>query len=201
MKKLWFLMFYFFVLSIQAQNIVLQAYTNTEKHHILEWVVTECSYISHFELERSIDDSRFEVIYTREINSYNCNGNYLYTIKDIPKGYQYTYRIKAYLSTALPLISETFTIFYQPEHTEITNFAFENEVIRLSLISRQKNILTLSIVDILGKLHYKNTFETQAGKEDIQLSTNISTFGLYFIHLSDRENRLIYQTKYMLKNN
>jgi len=202
MKTLYFTLFYgVFIFITNAQNVILEAYTDEKKQHLIEWVVTECSYISHFEIERRIDNNRFEVIYTKEINSYDCNGNYTYTIKDFPKGYQYDYRIKAYLNTALPVFSGIATVFYQPENVEITHFAINVNTIVLSVISRQKNSLTLTIIDISGKLFYKNVFQIQAGKEELNVPVNIPSTGIYFVQVSDRESHLVYQKKYLLKNN
>ncbi len=200
MKLLHFAFCFISVLFIQAQNVVLQGFEK-DNTHVLEWTVTECSYISHFEIERSTDDSRFEVIYTKEIHSYDCNGNYSQTIADIPKAYKYEYRIKAYLNTALPVISGIVTLFYQPENVEVNNFIFSSGTVQMSIISRQKNILALTIIDITGRTHYKNAFQVQAGKQDIQVQINITSTGVYFVHITDKENRLIYHNKCLVKNN
>lgn len=198
--KMWYFIVLYLVFSpfVCGQSVILQGFEKNGTH-VLEWVVTECSYISHFDVERSIDGSRFEIIYTREIKSYDCNGNYTQTIVDIPKGYKYEYRIKAYLNTALPVISGITTIFYQPENVEITNFVFSNSLMQMSVISRQRNALTVSITDIMGKIHYKSTFEIPSGKQDIQLQTNTLSTGIYFVHIIDRQNRLVYHHKYLPK--
>lgn len=198
--KAWYFILLYFVFSpfVWGQSVVLQGFEKNG-HHVLEWVVTECSYISHFDIERSTDGSRFEIIYTREVKSYDCNGNYTQTLVDIPKGYKYEYRIKAYLNTALPVISGITTIFYQPENVEITNFVFNNAFIQMSVISRQRNALTVGITDVMGKIHYKNTFEIPSGKQDIQLQTNILSTGIYFVHITDRQNHLVYHRKCFIK--
>lgn len=185
---------------IQAQNVVLHGFEQNNTH-VLEWAVTECGYVSHFEIERSTDESRFEMIYTQEIKSYDCNGNYSYTINSLPKAYKYTYRIKAYLNTALPIISNDFTVFYKSDKAEITQILFETNRIYLSVIVPKKNTLNINIIDILGRLHYTNAIQVHAGKQDIELQTNILQTGIYFIHITDSQNRLIYQNKYILKNN
>lgn len=203
MKLGYLILFYMIsgILAAHSQNVVLQVYPNAKNTHTLEWVVTECSYISHFEIERSIDNGRFEVIYTKEIHSYECNGNYLYTYADFPKGYQYDYRVKAYLNSTLPIISEIYTIFYQPEQVEVISFMFITDKIALSLLSRQKNTLTLTITDVSGKIHHKNSFSINAGRQDIELLIDRYSTGIYFVHISDKENRSVYQKKYFLKNN
>lgn len=200
MKAVHLLFYFISVISIQAQNVVLQGFEK-DNTHVLEWAVTECSYINHFEIERSTDNSRFELIYTKEIHSYDCNGNYSQTIADIPKAYKYEYRIKAYLNTALPVISVTVTLFYQPENVEINNFIFSSGTMQMSVISRQKNTLTVSIIDITGRTHYEDVFQVQSGKQDIQIPISISSIGVYFIRITDKESRLVYQNKYLLKNN
>jgi hypothetical protein len=199
----WFYLVLFYVVFpflIHAQSVVLQGFEKNNIH-VLEWVVTECSYISHFDIERSTDDHRFEVIYTKVIGSYDCNGNYSQTISDLPKAYKYEYRIKAYLNTALPIVSGTTVLFYQPENIEINNFVFNAGTIQMSIISRQKNLLTISITDIVGRTYYKDIFQVQSGKQHIQLPINILSTGIYFIHITDKENHLVYHNKYLLKNN
>lgn len=193
-------LFICYISSINAQSVVLQGYPNENKH-VLEWVVTECSYVNHFEIERSIDGSRFEVVYTKEIRSYECNGNYSYTFYEFPKGYQYEYRVKAYLNTTLPILSGITTIFYQPNDIEIINFTLHNNQIQFSTIARQKNMLIFTITDIFGKVYYKNTTAITIGKQDIQWQINIPSTGIYFIQIADIESRPIYQNKYFLKNN
>lgn len=200
MKPVLLVFFSISVVCTYAQSVILHGFEKNSAH-ILEWVVTECSYISHFEVERSTDESRFEVVYTMEIKSYDCNGNYSYTFTDIPKAYKYAYRIRAYLNTALPIVSGTTVFFYQPEHIEINHFILNNSTIQFSVISRQKNAITLNITDISGKTLYNHVFEVQAGKQDIQLPVSISGTGIYFVRITDNRNHFLYQNRYLLKNN
>ncbi|MCS7029343.1 MAG: T9SS type A sorting domain-containing protein [Bacteroidia bacterium] len=197
MKYLWLLILNCKLIELViGQNVVLQGFPK-EDGHFLEWIVTECRYIDYFEIERKIDDSRFESIYTKQVKSYDCNGSYTYTFKEVPKGYKYEYRIKAYLETLLPVYSNTILIFYQPQLPELISIDWLTDTFLFSIIVPQTNQITVQILDILGRIVFQSQVEVNVGKHTIQFALDKIASGLYIVRLTDKKNRLLHYGKYV----
>jgi hypothetical protein len=149
-------------------------------HVLVTWTTTMEHLVDHYEVERSVDNSHFELVakvaavgesetsqYYSAIDHNPVAGVSYYRLKEIDKDGNFYYS---------PIVS---VIFDQPEGLEI----YPNPAGSYTTINSPKNpVLEVSLYDVTGKLLQQ--VQTANGQQSVKLNTTDLSNGVYVIRVT-----------------
>lgn len=190
--------------SIVSKRVALTWNTNTERN------------ISHYTVEKSVNQRTYTTLKPREISAYNNNSSFnQYSINDLnpTKGYNYYRVVMVDSNGARKVYPEIIALYYDPKananaqkiiSTNATQFDSDNRIAifpnpaanatNITIYTDSDELNTVTIFDISGKLIMQ--FE-QSSQEMNNIDISNLEKGLYLVHSISKTTGKSYTSKFI----
>jgi hypothetical protein len=152
----------------------------------LEWITASETGNDYFEIERSNDGLGFEMI-KKVDGAGNSNTTSYYSIIDdhTPFGISY-YRLRQVDFNGETSISPIVVITNKSLNSDHDIILMkEDDQLIVKFYSGSNQAMILRIMDVTGKINYRDQLSVEEGINEIHLNTSNLQSGLYFLEISD----------------
>lgn len=181
-----------FVIDGVAQPVDLMAFNAyaKERINILNWSTASEQNNAHFEIEKSYNGTRFELI-GKVAGNGNSSENINYSFEDLNPTILSYYRLKQVDFDGTFEYSQVITVRRSKSWKEFNispNPVKEN--LNISFFSASNRSLELKVSDIIGRALYTESVAAQKGLNNIEINTNDYLNGIYLVTISDGINQI-----------
>ncbi|EJF53839.1 hypothetical protein SapgrDRAFT_2158 [Saprospira grandis DSM 2844] len=188
------------ILLAQNQLLDLEAHPIENNYIQVDWNTEEEDELSHFEIERSLDNNQFnflaqvsaqgssQLIQDYQLNDYEVlpNVNYYYRLRLVNNDGSFSYSPTVVARLYGETTEENIRIFPNPASGNA----------QIDILSSQERDLQIRVFDAIGQLIYEQDAQTQIGHQLIQLPAQDWPAGLYLIQIAAPDFQ---QTKELIK--
>ena len=180
------------VLPVELSNFDIRTKENSFE---LNWTTASELNNRGFEIERSTDGERFEVVgYVSGLGTSNAENYYQFEDKAILKNMDYYYRLKqinydgqsSYSNILSGIITAEKEISISPL---MPNPAFQKTSINVTL--GKADDLQVAIIDLAGKVHSLSTYQLASGFHTIDLDLRSLAKGSYVVKISGQNQNFV----------
>jgi hypothetical protein len=169
--------------------VTLTSFTATRNDDatILRWATASESNNSHFEIQRSVDNKKFEVIGTVRGNGTSTKKiNYSFTDVAVLSAKTVYYRLKQVDFDGKAEYSKTVSVVNTLPSKGISSTLPNpfNDELSVSINAGTATNATVVIMDMIGKVHHTSTQQLQAGSTKVEINTSDMPDGIYFVRVS-----------------
>ncbi len=169
----------------------------TGKNVTLDWTAGDCTGIKNFKIERSFDGKSFGEIASVAPNSTVDLQRFSWS-EQLPGASIAFYRIQVLQKNGLSWYSSIVPVQSTSALPEVISGGpnpFESNF-RLTLVSETKQIISLLVTDVYGRMHWKRSYAVEKGLSQLHLDLHSLPKGLYLLRSA---NNLIDGNTFPLK--
>jgi GEVED domain/Secretion system C-terminal sorting domain len=192
---------YFYCHVCNSMNVALPMnlkYFNgrkTKNESILEWATLQESNVDYFILERSKNGKLFSPL-SNKIESKGIHGNssvelkYLYTDAMPLSGYNY-YRLVQFDKDGGRFVSPVVKLKFDDAMRFVTYPNPVRDLLHVNLFALSSQNIQLQLVDITGRLVYKDLVSVVKGDNEITISTKALSKGIYILSVKSGSSQVL----------